>query len=62
VPADVDRHWRRCIDTALPAPDDVSRWDDAAVVAQASYAVQPRSIALLALRLDADDRRMNARG
>ena len=61
VPADVDRHWRRCIDTALPAPDDVSRWDDAAVVAQASYAVQPRSIALLALRLDADDRRTNAR-
>ncbi len=39
--------WRRCIDTALPSPDDIRRWIDAPTVAQCSYVVQPRSIALL---------------
>jgi isoamylase len=40
--------WRRCIDTALPSPDDIRRWEVAPIVAQASYVVQPRSGVLLA--------------
>ena len=39
--------WRRCIDTALGPPDDISRWDKAAVVTQSTYLVQPRSVVLL---------------
>jgi glycogen operon protein len=43
--------WRRCIDTALASPDDICRWDDAPPLLETSYAVQPRSIVLAALRL-----------
>jgi glycogen operon protein len=43
--------WRRCIDTALPSPEDIHPWADAAVVAATAYVVQPRSVVLLALRL-----------
>ena len=46
--------WRRCIDTALPSPDDILPWEDAPVVKETSYVVQPRSIVLLALALDED--------
>ena len=40
--------WRRCIDTALPSPDDIQPWDTASVVTQASYVVQSRSVVFLA--------------
>jgi glycogen operon protein len=43
--------WRRCIDTALPFPDDCSQWSDAPAVAGSTYVVQPRSVALVALRI-----------
>jgi isoamylase len=44
--------WRRCIDTALPSPADIQAWEEAPVVKQTTYLVQPRSIVLLALALD----------
>jgi glycogen operon protein len=42
------RGWRRCIDTALPSPDDIQKWAEAPEVASGSYRVQPRSLVLLA--------------
>jgi glycogen operon protein len=51
VPADGGQAWRRCIDTALQSPDDISPWLDAGVVSQSRYVVQPRSVVLLALAL-----------
>jgi isoamylase len=42
--------WRRCIDTALEAPDDIHPWEDAPFVSDATYAVQPRSVVLLMTR------------
>jgi isoamylase len=45
------RQWRRCIDTALPAPEDISTWVKAASVTQSHYVVQPRSMVLLAQNL-----------
>jgi glycogen operon protein len=42
--------WRRCIDTALPSPDDFARWDVAPEVARA-YVVQPRSVVVLVAAL-----------
>ena len=51
VPAERRQAWRRCIDTALMAPDDISPWETAPVVGQPTYVVQPRSVVLLALAL-----------
>ena len=51
VAADSQDRWRRCIDTALASPDDIGGWKDAPVVEGPTYAVQPRSLALLALAL-----------
>jgi isoamylase len=42
------QHWRRCIDTALPSPNDIWLWDQAPVVAAPAYRVEPRSVVLLA--------------
>ena len=39
--------WRRWIDTSLPSPDDIVDWEHAPELADASYLVQPRSIAFL---------------
>jgi glycogen operon protein len=39
--------WRRCLDTALPTPEDIIPWEKAPCVAGPSYLVQPRSIAVL---------------
>jgi glycogen operon protein len=39
--------WRRIIDTALDAPDDICEWADARAVRGPTYAVRPRSIVLL---------------
>jgi glycogen operon protein len=47
-----DQHWRRWIDTALAAPDDVVTWDHAPAVTDGTYRVEPRSMAFLALALD----------
>jgi glycogen operon protein len=51
VPADGERAWRRCIDTALASPDDIRPWEKAPFVTQATYLAQPRSLVLLALAL-----------
>jgi isoamylase len=51
VPTEGQQTWRRCIDTALESPDDISPWETAPVVRQATYWVQPRSVVLLALAL-----------
>jgi glycogen operon protein len=40
--------WRRCIDTALPSPNDIRRWEEAPAVKESSYEVEPRSLVLLA--------------
>jgi isoamylase len=42
------QRWRRCIDTALSADDDIRPWDAAPPVESESYTVQPRSVVLLA--------------
>jgi isoamylase len=39
--------WRRWIDTALPSPEDIAAWEEAALVTGAKYSVGPRSMALL---------------
>jgi glycogen operon protein len=39
--------WRRCIDTSLPAPDDIKRWSEASEVPGAHYTTEPRSVVLL---------------
>jgi len=52
-PGSGDRHrWRRCIDTALVSPDDVSPWKSAPELSDAAYLAQPRSVVLLALALE----------
>jgi glycogen operon protein len=45
--------WRRWLDTAVDAPDDILPWPPDAPVADAhSYVVQPRSVVLLAMSLE----------
>jgi len=56
VPAAVTTRWRRCIDTALAAPDDIRPWASAADVLGTSYTVQSRSIAVVALGLQPIDK------
>lgn len=46
------RGWRRCIDTALPSPHDISRIDDAPAHTDPNYVVQPRSVVVLAAPLE----------
>jgi glycogen operon protein len=53
VPEESRQRWRRCVDTALVSPDDIYPWDKAPSVAEAAYLVQPRSLVLLALSLEA---------
>ncbi len=43
--------WRRCIDTALTSPHDISPIEEAAVFTGTRYVAQPRSVVLLALGL-----------
>jgi glycogen operon protein len=52
VPGEGRQRWRRCIDTALAPPDDISPWETAPAVDQAKYLAQPRSVVLLALALE----------
>src|SRR5262249_50674606 len=51
VPADGESGWRRCLDTALPSPDDAQHWEDAPPINASTYLVQPRSITVLAAAL-----------
>ncbi len=57
IPAENRQRWRRCIDTALESPDDIYPWDQAPLVAQTTYMVQPRSVVLLVMALQAGRRR-----
>jgi glycogen operon protein len=50
-PGAEEERWRRCIDTALLSPDDCCQWRDAQEVTGPTYAVQPRSVAVLALQV-----------
>jgi glycogen operon protein len=52
APAESQQAWRRCIDTALKSPDDISPWQAAPAVSQPRYVVQPRSVVLLAQGFD----------
>ena len=45
--------WRRCIDTAAASPDDIQPWATAATVSGRRSVVPPRSLILLAARLNA---------
>jgi glycogen operon protein len=49
VPADGEP-WRRCIDTALASPEDISAFAKAPALTQASYGAGSRSVVLLARR------------
>jgi glycogen operon protein len=46
--SDSPESWRRCLDTALASPEDISTFELAPVVNTSSYLVQPRSVVLLA--------------
>jgi glycogen operon protein len=49
LPAVVEgRHWRRCIDTAQAAPDDIRPLDHAPLVTASTIVALPRSIVVLA--------------
>jgi glycogen operon protein len=49
--SDEPYRWQRCVDTALPSPDDFCAPDDGAPVTAGTYLVQPRSCVLLVSRL-----------
>ena len=51
APAGSNEPWRRRLDTAQASPDDINRGETAAIVAEDSYVVQPRSIVVLATAL-----------
>jgi glycogen operon protein len=51
-PVSAEQGWRRWIDTALEAPDDICPWESAPVVRQPTYEVPPRSVVLLVLALE----------
>jgi isoamylase len=52
LPVSAEQGWRRWIDTALEAPDDICPWESAPVVRQPTYEAQPRSVVLLVLALE----------
>jgi isoamylase len=47
-PVTTDERWRRCIDTALPSPDDIWPWHEAPSVTNTNYLVAPRSVVVFA--------------
>jgi len=51
VPEGPDRHWRRCIDTALDSPDDICEPAQSPEFQQPTYRAQPRSIVILLVRI-----------
>jgi len=52
IPSDRDTYepWRRCVDTFLGSPGDISDWSHAETVEGSTYLVQPRSVVLLLTR------------
>jgi glycogen operon protein len=50
--ADEVYRWQRCVDTALPSPDDICMLEEAPPVSD-SYRVGPRSCVVLVSRLPA---------
>ena len=46
------QRWRRCIDTELKSPHDISAWQTASLVDEPSYVVESRSVVVLALALE----------
>ena len=46
-PLQAEEPWRRCIDTYLDPPDDISSWAQAPRVCGLTYRVQPRSLVML---------------
>jgi len=44
--------WHRCIDTALPSPDDFRALAEAPIIDARTYTVQPRSVAVVVLEFD----------
>jgi glycogen operon protein len=48
--------WRRCIDTALPSPDDFRAPAEAPAIDGRTYTLQPRSVAVVVLELDSSRR------
>jgi glycogen operon protein len=44
----VETGWRQLVDTFLPAPDDVHRWEEAPVVDSGTYLSGPHSVVFLA--------------
>jgi glycogen operon protein len=60
--SDASSHnWRRVIDTALASPDDVMPFDAAPDVTETTYVVQPRSLAVLILALQAQHPQLHSR-
>jgi glycogen operon protein len=53
VPEGSVESWRRCLDTALPSPDDFTPWATAARIGDPHYVVAPRAVVMLALAVDA---------
>jgi glycogen operon protein len=53
APPDSRERWRRCVDTALQSPDDFCPWENAPFVDGSTYLVQPRSVVVLMLPLEA---------
>ncbi|HEX7795346.1 MAG TPA: hypothetical protein VF456_13385, partial [Vicinamibacterales bacterium] len=53
VPLPELRAWRRCLDTALPSPDDIVQMEDAPFYEQPHYVVQPRSMVILGAMAEA---------
>jgi isoamylase len=54
--------WRRCLDTALPSPDDMRPWTDAPDVLAPTYTVQARSVVLLERNLQTQPDVTTSRG
>jgi glycogen operon protein len=50
APSDGYGSWRRSLDTALDAPDDICAFQNAFTVEAAAYRLQPRSVAVLVSR------------
>ncbi len=47
IPPNAGDQWRRCIDTFHESPEDILEWDNAPVVQDRKYLVQPHSIVVL---------------
>ncbi len=48
--------WRRCVDTARDSPDDICAWHGAPSAPAGTYAVEPRSIAVLVAKASPRER------